>query len=85
MEQIVSRSLSVRRFTMLVLIIFAVAALLLAAVGIYGVMSYAPIRRTHELGIRARMVKILDHIEATGSSKMEPRHARSQMAAFWRM
>ncbi|HEY2017139.1 MAG TPA: ABC transporter permease, partial [Bryobacteraceae bacterium] len=55
MEQIISGSLAERRFTMLVLIIFAVTALLLAAVGIYGVMSYAVTRRTHELGIRASL------------------------------
>jgi putative ABC transport system permease protein len=55
MEQIISVSLAERRFTMLVLIIFAVTALLLAAVGIYGVMSYAVTRRTHELGIRATL------------------------------
>jgi predicted permease len=52
MEQIVSESLAQRRLTMLLLGIFAVTAVVLAAIGIYGVLSYSVTRQTHELGIR---------------------------------
>src|SRR5262249_3908850 len=52
MEQTLAQSMAARRFSMLLLTVFAVAALGLASLGIYGLMSNAVAQRTREIGVR---------------------------------
>ncbi len=74
MEQALAESIAPRRFNMLLLGTFALVALLLAVLGVYGVVAYAVAERTHEIGIRlalgAQRARVVRMIVAQGMASV---------------
>lgn len=86
MNEVMSESYAERRFNMLLLSIFAALAMILAGVGIYGVMSYMVAHRTHEIGIRmalgAQVRDVLRLVMADGAKLAFPGLGIGLIGAF---
>ena len=87
MADVVSRSTSRQRFNMWLMTIFGASALLLAAIGIYGLMAYSVEQRTQEIGIRLSLgadgASVRRMVVRAGHAAGAGRRRRSASAASW--
>jgi predicted permease len=87
LEQLLDDSVSPRRFQTWLLALFAAIALMLAAIGVYGLMHYAVVQRTHEIGIRvalgARTADVLRMILSEGWFAVLLGMAIGMLASLW--
>jgi putative ABC transport system permease protein len=86
-EQILAASVGPRRFTLVLLESFAAVALLLACVGLFGVMSYLVSQRTHDIGVRLALGAlprdIFQHVVGRGMALAGGGAVLGLGAAFW--